>query len=82
LRLLRRDLQPELRLRKTPGQQRRLTISAFLLRVVVPVALLLLGTSAVNCAIAATSILVADFIVRFVVVSIPHTEPRTELSRA
>jgi hypothetical protein len=72
--LLRRDLHPELRLRQTQGQERRLYTGVFLLRLVVPLALLLLGTGAVNCAIAATSILVADFIVRFVLVSIPHTE--------
>jgi hypothetical protein len=73
--LLRRDLHPELRLRLTPRQRMMLYIGLVLSGLVVPVTLLLLGTSAASCAVAATSVLAADYIVRFTFVAIPHMSP-------
>jgi hypothetical protein len=74
--LLRRDFHPELRLRRTPERRRLLYIGVVLSGLIVPVTLLLLGTSAASCALAAASVLAADFTVRFVFVSIPHSDPR------
>jgi hypothetical protein len=78
LALLRRDLHPELRLRRTPGRRKMLYAGVVLFGLVVPVTLLLLGTSATNCAVAAISVLAADYTVRFVFVSIPHSSPLTD----
>jgi hypothetical protein len=71
--LLRHDLHPELRHRHTPARRRQIYVAVIVSGLVVPVTLLLLGTSLASCVIAAASVLVADYVVRLVFVSIPHT---------
>jgi Ni/Fe-hydrogenase subunit HybB-like protein len=73
--LFRRDLVPEVRSRRTPGQRKRLYIGIVLTGLVGPVTLLILGTSTPSVVIAAVLVIIADYIVRLDFVSIPHTAP-------
>jgi hypothetical protein len=71
--LLRRDLSAESHLRHSTGHRQTLYAIVLLTGLVLPVALLMLGTGAASCAVAAALVLVADFTVRYDLVSIPHT---------
>jgi formate-dependent nitrite reductase membrane component NrfD len=73
--LFRRDVGPEVQVRRTPGQRKRLYVGIVLTGLVVPVTLLLLGTSVLSCAVATTSVIIADYVVRLDFVSIPQTAP-------
>jgi hypothetical protein len=69
--LLYRDLRPEMRLRSTRARRTLLYTGVLLCGFVVPVTLLLLGAGTASCAVAATLLLVAEFAMRYVFVSIP-----------
>jgi formate-dependent nitrite reductase membrane component NrfD len=73
--MLRRDLGPEVLTRRTPAQRQRLYVGIVLTGLVIPVALLALGTSTLSVAVASFSVLLADFIVRLDFVSLPQTAP-------
>jgi hypothetical protein len=75
LALLRRDLHPELVLRRTRRQRGFLNAGVAVTGLLLPVAALLIGANVASASVAAISLLVAAFAVRLEFVAIPHAAP-------